>query len=290
MYMKIHLYALFCSLLITNCSTKSPISNRYVSKKKNIEHLIRLGNLNWEKRVDGKSAKLSKHFLSKAVELDSNNSETVALFSRSCYFNGRYLNYNNQELADSLFTEGFEASWNFISSDKEYQKGFKSIEGDSIAKKIAGLERLSEKTLPVAYWWAENFTSYLLTKPVLKRLENREVIETVLHQILSIDPEYNYHGANRIFGSFYAKLPGVSLDQSKNNFEKSILGESNFMTSYTMRAQHFYTKSGDRSSFVKDLQFVLNAVPTIIPEASPENLYEQELAKILLLKEKSLFE
>ena len=144
--------------------------------------------------------------------------------------------------------------------------------------------------LPVAYWWAENFTSYLLTKPVLKRLENREVIETVLHRTLSEDPGYNFHGANRIFGSFYAKLPGVSLEQSKNNFDKTISSEPNFMTSYLMRAQFYYTKSGDRNSFVKDLRFVLNAEPTIIPEASPENLFEQELARILLSKEESLFE
>ena len=62
------------------------------------------------------------------------------------------------------------------------------------------------------------------------------------------------------------------------------------MTSYLMRAQFYYTKSGDRNSFVKDLRFVLNAEPTIIPEASPENLFEQELARILLSKEESLFE
>ena len=288
--MKYPLHALLYFILIFSCTTKSPISNRYVSKKKNIEHLVKLGNMNWEKRVDIKSAKLSKHFLSKAIELDSNNPETVALFSRSCYFNGRYLNYDNPDSADSLFIEGYKTAWNFIIRDENYQFGFQSVDGDSITKKIAGLEKLSGKTLHIAYWWAENFTSYLLTKPVLKRLENREVVETVLHRILSEDPGYNFHGANRIFGSFYAKLPGVILEQSKNNFDKTISSEPNFMTSYLMRAQFYYTKSGDRDSFVKDLRFVLNAEPTIIPEASPENLFEQELARILLSKEESLFE
>ena len=288
--MKYSLQALLYIILISSCATKSPISNRYVSKKKNTEHLVRLGNLNWEKRVDIKSAKLSKHFLSKAIELDPSNPETVALFSRSCYFNGRYIDYNNPKRADSLFIEGYEASWNFIVSNQEYQIGFQSIDGDTVTKKIAGLERLSGETLTVAYWWAENFTSYLLTKPVLKRLENREVIETILHRILSVDPGYNFHGANRIFGSFYAKLPGVSLEQSRNNFDKTISSEPDFMTSYLMRAQYFYTKSGDRNLFVKDLHYILNAEPTKIPEASPENLFEQELAKILLSKEESLFE
>lgn len=288
--MKTTLTAFLSLIMLFSCSTKSPLSNRYVSKKKNIEHLIKLGSLNWEKRVDVNSAKLSKHFLSKAIDLDSKNPEITALFSRSCYFNGRYINYDKPELADSMFIEGFTAAWKFITSSEEFQIGFQSIQGDSVAKNIAGLERLSQDMLPVAYWWAENFTSYLLTKPVLKRLENREIIETVLHRILSMNPEYNFHGANRIFGSFYAKLPGVNLDQSKNNFDKSILGEPNFMTSYTLRAQYYYTKNGNRDSFVNDLQFVLNTEPTKIPEASPENLFEQELARILLSKKESLFE
>ena len=185
-------YTLFISIslvLLFSCATKSPIANRYVSKKKNIEHLIKLGNLNWEKRVDVQSAKLSKHFLAKAVELDQDNPDAVALYSRSCYFNGRFIKHSEPESADSLFTEGFSAAWKFITATREFQSGFQSIEGDSIAKNIAGLESLPNEVLPVAYWWAENFTSYLLTKPVLERLENREIIETVLHQILSIDPE-----------------------------------------------------------------------------------------------------
>ena len=287
--MKAFQYILFVLLLFSGCATKSPISNRYVSKKKNIEHLAKLGKSHWEKRVDHKDAKLSNHFLSKAVELDPKNSDIMVLYSRSCYFIGRFSAINDKS-ADSSFINGFTKSWHYIINSKDFQNGFKSIDGDSVAKTIAGLENLSEHLLPVAYWWAENYTSYLLTKPVLERMENREIIETMLHRILSINPEYYYHGANRIFGSFYAKLPGVNLDQSKNNFDKSISSEPAFMTSYIMRAQYLHTKNGDRDSFIEDLQFVLNTDPTKLPEASPENLFEQEKAKTLLAKKESLFE
>ena len=57
-----------------------------------------------------------------------------------------------------------------------------------------------------------------------------------------------------------------------------------------MRAQYFHTKSGDREKFVQNLQFVLQADPTLIPEVSPENLLEQEKARRLLAKESALFE
>ena len=60
--------------------------------------------------------------------------------------------------------------------------------------------------------------------------------------------------------------------------------------SYVLRSQYLHTKKGQKENFVKDLQFVLNSDPTRIPEASPENLFEQEKAKSLLSKKDSLFE
>jgi hypothetical protein len=57
-----------------------------------------------------------------------------------------------------------------------------------------------------------------------------------------------------------------------------------------LRAQYLHTKNGDRESFIGDLQLVLNTDPTKLPEASPENLFEQEKAKTLLAKKESLFE
>ena len=52
----------------------------------------------------------------------------------------------------------------------------------------------------------------------------------------------------------------------------------------------YLQKKGDKDSFIKDLQYVLNSDPTKLPEASPENLFEQEIAKDLLKKKDSLFE
>jgi hypothetical protein len=57
-----------------------------------------------------------------------------------------------------------------------------------------------------------------------------------------------------------------------------------------IRAQYLHTKSGNRELFVKDLQFVLQSDPTLLPDVSPENLNEQEKAKTLLAMESSLFE
>ena len=282
-------FFLLSIIIFIGCASRSPISSRYISKSKNIQHLIKLGKSHWDRRVDPKDARLAKHFLSKAIELDPNNSETIALYSRSCYFIGRYIE-NDPSVSDSLFVDGYTRSWSFITSSDSFRAGYMSQDQDSLSQIMTGLENLSEDITAVVYWWAENFTSYLVTKPALQRIENRETLETVLHRLLSINPEYNYHGANRIFGSFYAKLPGIELNQSENNFEKSISNEPNFFNSYVVRSQYLHTKKGQKENFVKDLQFVLNSDPTRIPEASPENLFEQEKAKSLLSKKDSLFE
>jgi hypothetical protein len=57
-----------------------------------------------------------------------------------------------------------------------------------------------------------------------------------------------------------------------------------------IRAKYLHTKNSNRELFVKDLQFVLQADPTLLPDVSPENLNEQEKAKKLLVMESSLFE
>ena len=76
---------------------------------------------------------------------------------------------------------------------------------------------------------------------------------------------------------------------AENNFHKSIIGSPHYFATYVTRAQYFHTKNGDREKFIQDLQKVLNMDPTILPEVSPENLFEQEKAKNLLSKESSLF-
>lgn len=268
----------------SNTSTYSP----YLSKTKNIQFLVDQGKNYWEKRVNPDEANRSKLFLSKAYFLDPNNDEVAKLYSRACQFIGHYIETDPIK-SDSLFTEGMDVAWDFIISTESYQEGSAFNQGNAEEKIIAGIENISDELLPILYWWVANYSSFLMTKPVMDRLEHRDKIETALHRILSIKPGFYYHGANRIIGGVYARLPGVELIHAENNFEKSINGSPAYFATYVKRAQYLHTKNGDRDKFVQDLQKVLNMNPTILPEVSPENLLEQEKAKMLLSKETSLF-
>ncbi|MGY8781501.1 MAG: TRAP transporter TatT component family protein [Fidelibacterota bacterium] len=276
-------------LFETSCSTKPAIFSKYLSKEKNIQFLVAKGQSHWEKRINPNDAKMARLFLSKAYNIDPNNGDVSALYSRACHFTGHYIE-NDQSKSDSLFLEGMDSAWDFILATNAYQEGYALSEGDSTTRMISGIENTPIEMIPHLYWWVANYSRYLLTKPVMERLAQRDVIETALHRILAVNPNFFYHGAHRIFGGIYARLPGVTLSHSENNFEKSIAGSPNYLGTYVVRARYLHTKSGDREQFVKDLQFVLNTDPTITPEVSPENLIEQSKAKELLKKESSLFE
>jgi len=276
-------------LLGLGCSTKPAVFSQYFSTEKNIQFLIDKGQSHWEKRVNSKDAKMARLFLSKAYTLDPNNGKVAALYSRSCHFMGYYVE-ENAAISDSLFLEGMETAWDFILATDAYQEGYALTEGDSTAKMIGGIENTPQEMIPVLYWWVANYSRFLVTKSVMERLAQRDIIETTLHRILALNPSFFYHGATRIFGGIYARLPGVELSHSENNFEKSTVGSPNYLGTYVIRAQYLHTKSGNRELFVKDLQFVLQADPTLLPEVSPENLFEQEKARKLLEKESTLFE
>ena len=188
-YSKRTIYIFFL-LVFFGCASRSPLSNRYISKNKNIQHLTKLGKSHWDRRVDPKDARLANHFLSKAIELDPYNLETIALYSRSCYFLGRFIE-KSPAAKDSLYFEGFTKGWDFITSSPSFKLGFSPEDQDSVSRIMTGVENLSGDLLPVAYWWAENYTSYLLTKPALQRIERRDVLETVLHNQY-LEPEKSH--------------------------------------------------------------------------------------------------
>ena len=277
------------TLFYKGCTTNTSTFSQYISKQRNIQLLVKQGRTHWEQRVDVKHAQTARLFLSKANALNPDDQTVAELYARACHFIGYYIE-DDPTRSDSLFIEGMDTAWEFIISTDAYQEGVALSEGDSNAKKIAGLENASQDMVPMLYWWVSNYSRYLLTKPVMERLQQRDIIETVLHRILALQPDFFYHGANRIFGGIYARLPGVDLNHSVTNFDKSIQGSPNYMGTYVIRAKYLYTKSGNREAFVNDLQNVLNADPTILPEVSPENLFEQEKARSLLAEVSSLFE
>jgi len=227
--------------------------------------------------------------LKQAVSLAPHDQNAVALFARICHFLGYYVE-EDPAMKDALFQEGADATWTWITSSKNYMTVFDSTQGDSIVKSFAGLSALPENSVPVMYWYCANKGRFLANKKVIERLQYRETLEVLMHKIIASNSDYFFGGPNRFFGAFYARLPGVDLSFATDYFNKSIATEPNYFETYLLRARYLHTKSGDRESFEKDLQFVIDADPALLPDAMPENLLSQERAEELLTHTNMLFE
>ena len=253
------------------------------------DHLEKKGRYHWERRINPDHAKKAQIFLSIAYELKPEADNLAILYSQACYFNGLYIE-QIPEKKDSLFLEGYHIAKGIVYHSKSFQKGFNAVEDNNLIRELRGIEALGKSSIPALYWWVANLGRYLINKPVVERLNYRDLLETIIHKILTLDPTYHYGGGYRMLGTVYIRLPGIELSKSKQYFDQAILTFPNYLGTKVLLAQYYYTKAEDREHFHRELQEVLSADPAQIPEIMAENLFEQGVAQQLLEQESSLFE
>ena len=281
----IHL-GICCLFIHMGCGYLNTTSN---ANRLDYEYLIKEGELYWEKRVNPKSAKMATLYFEKAFELNPQNFELTVSLSRAYYFQGYYIEIDPAK-RDTLYLKGASAALTGFQNTAFFQSFDDTASIDNLKLQITAIRKAPVETIPALYWWAANFGRYLTTKPVLKRIESREIIETAMHRIATLDEDYYYGGPTRFFGTFYSRLPGVPLDRAKSNFDQSLSDSPDYLGTRVLRARYYHTKLGNQDLFEEDLNYVINADPSILPDAMPENLFEQEKAKELLKHTSILFE
>ena len=155
---------------------------------------------------------------------------------------------------------------------------------------LSALSIAPKELVPGMYWWATNKLWYLNNKPALERVNHRELLEIIMHRIISLEPDYLYGGPYRFFGIFYSRIPGVEITQSKNYFEKAINSYPNYFGNKVQMSEFYHQKAENRIVFHNQLQSIVNIDPTINPEIIPENIFYQKRALYLLNQEEILFE
>jgi len=281
----IHL-GICCLFIHMGCGYLNTSTN---ANRLDYEYLIKEGELYWEKRANPKSAKMATLYFEKAFELNPQNFELTVSLSRAYYFQGYYIEIDPAK-RDTLYLKGASAALTGFQNTAFFQSFADTASTDNLKLQITAIRKAPVETIPALYWWAENFGRYLTTKPVLKRIESREIIETAMHRIATLDEDYYYGGPTRFFGTFYSRLPGVPLDRAKSNFDQSLSDSPDYLGTRVLRARYYHTKLGNQDLFEEDLKYVINADPSILPDAMPENLFEQEKAKELLKHTSILFE
>ena len=172
----------------------------------------------------------------------------------------------------------------------EFKPIYQNARGDSAFRLVSSLANAPKSVVPGLFWWATNLVRYLNNKPVLERLNHRELLEVIMHRVLSLDPGFYYSGPYRFFGSLYTRIPGIELSQSKTYFHQALSANPEYLGNAVLMAEFYHQKAGNREQFHRMLEQVLNTNLTDHPELMAENFFYQGQARILLDKESSLFE
>ena len=266
--------------------------NPYVNpnaNEKNIDFLIAKGRLNWEQRTSSGSLENANHFITLATKKRPNDFNLSILHSKIKFNLAKYIE-NKPEIKKQLFLEGAEISKNAIFNHPSFDSILIESKEYSSSELIFAINKAPKILVPGLFWWAENLAHHLNGKSVLERLNHRELLEVLMHRVISLDPGFNYSGPYRFFGSLYTRIPGVELTQSETYFKQAINSNSDYLGNLVSMAEYFHQKKGNREQFNKILLEVSKTDIDQFPEIMNQNYFSKKYALELLEKESLLFE
>ncbi len=259
------------------------------AQSQNVEFLVQQAKQLWEQRRDSNSVIKANYILGLANDVEKNNKDISNIYSQSLFFQGMFLEHDKIK-KDSLFLKGAEVAKHSILNDRIFKSTFNETIGDDDFKMLSALSVAPKELVPTMYWWATNKLWYLNNKPAIERINHRELLEVIMHRIISLEPNYLYGGPYRFFGIFYSRIPGVEISQSKSYFEKAISAYPDYFGNKVQMSEFYHQKAENKNSFQNQLNSIISKEPTIDPDIIPENVFYQKRAILLLDQKETLFE
>ena len=272
-------------MILLQCSEKPNLN----PVNQNIEFLLDKGMIYWEQRTDSVTLNKGKHFIKLAQENRPNDFDLKILLAKINYTHALFFE-KDIEIKSQIFWENSQLCQNAVLSHKDFILLYNNDETDDYSKMIDLLSEAPKSVIPGLFWWATNLGRYLNDKPVLERLKYRELLEVIMHRIISLEPNFYYSGPYRFFGSLYTRIPGIELSQAKTYFDQAFQTNPEYLGNLVHMAEYYYQKSGNREMFNKTLRSVIDTDINLIPELMAENFLYQKRSRELLKKEASLFE
>lgn len=231
----------------------------------------------------------AEHFINLAHRQREKDFDLSVLYSQIS-FTRAYFFEKDIKIQDSLFLQGSRSCENAVMVHEDFIPIYVLSKGDSAFKLLSAIADAPLSLVPGLYWWAVNLGMYLNNQPVLERIKYRELLEVIMHRVISLDPGFNFSGPYRFFGSLYTRIPGIELSQSKTYFDQAITANPEYLGNKVLISQFYYQKAGDRENFHITLKKVLETDLNKYPEIMADNFFYQKKAKSLLKDELILFE
>ena len=243
----------------------------------------------WNQRTDSKSLDKAENLVLKILQDNPIDFENQIMLAK-IRFTKTFFLPSDLTKQSSLFLEATKICKEAVMKHPDFMLLLNQSYGDSTVKLFKCLSNAPKSLLPGLYWWGKNLAHYLNTRPVIERLNNRELLEVIMNRVLTLDPDFHYGGAYRFFGMLYSKIPGLDIKQSYSYFEQSIRSNPHYLANSVFLAEYYHQKAGNREQFNTLLTNVLNFNLTLHPEVMNDNWFYQQKAQILLNNESSLFE
>lgn len=269
---------------------QQPQSAEQVSQR---EQLIAAGEEAWQGRLDESQLETAIQKWEQAAELDASDHDLWVRLARAYYFHADGHMSFDEARADEMvatFEKGIQASERaLVALSPEFAQRMRA--GTRIEEAVAVLDA---QAVPALYWRSSNMGKWGLAKGFATVLSYKDEIRAIMARCLELDASYFYHGPHRYFGAFYARVPafaGGDLERSKEHFETSLAADPGYLGTRTLMAEFYAVKSQNRELFDEQLEAVLSADLSSLPEdVLPENTIEQRRAESLKTRGDELFE
>lgn len=144
---------------------------------------------------------------------------------------------------------------------------------------------LVKDDVPCIYWTSSALGKWAKGSGIALTLKHLPTVKAYMTKVGDLDPTYYYDGPNRYWGVYYAAIPsfaGQDLNKSKDYFDKALAAAPTFLGTHVLYAHEWAVKKQDKATFQKELEWVIAADATVLPDVQPEMEAAQRQAKALL--------
>lgn len=135
------------------------------------------------------------------------------------------------------------------------------------------------------YWTSSALGKWAKGSGLMLTLKHLPTVKAYMTKVGELEPGHYYDGPNRYWGAYYAAIPsfaGQDLNKSKEHFDTALAAYPAFLGTHVLLAAEWAVKKQDRATYQKELEWVIAADATTIPDVQPEMEAAQRQAKALL--------
>ncbi len=192
--------------------------------------------------------------------------------------------------ASALYQRGFDHGVSALQ-----QHGLKINLQNSHPDKIKNAaNKLGNKSVPALFWTASNWGKQIdLNRDDPARQAQMSSVETLMHRVTELQPDYYYGSAHLFYGVYYGSrspMFGGDFKQSELNFNRArAVSDSKLLIIDVLQAEYLERQRLNQENFHRLLTGVIETPVGSFPEMELVNQIARERARFLLGKEGEWF-